>query len=148
MFIVFDLDGTLSNPSHREHYVRREPGDDTPKHWSAFNAACVDDPPKPEIVEIYDTLIGDTENRVEIWTGRDIAQRDNTFEWLFRNNISSPDRLRMRPVGDYTPDDKLKAKWATDERAVIDLVFEDRNRVVKMWRDLGITCCQVAPGDF
>ena len=27
-------------------------------------------------------------------------------------------------------------------------VFEDRDRVVKMWRDLGITCFQVAEGDF
>ena len=27
-------------------------------------------------------------------------------------------------------------------------VFEDRASVVKMWRDLGITCLQVDEGDF
>ena len=28
------------------------------------------------------------------------------------------------------------------------LAFEDRERVVDMWRRNGIQCCQVAPGDF
>jgi hypothetical protein len=26
--------------------------------------------------------------------------------------------------------------------------FDDRDKVVKMWRDNGIICFQVAPGDF
>ena len=26
--------------------------------------------------------------------------------------------------------------------------MDDRDRVVKRWRDLGLTCFQVAPGDF
>jgi hypothetical protein len=28
------------------------------------------------------------------------------------------------------------------------MAFDDRARVVKMWRDNGVPCCQVAPGDF
>ena len=28
------------------------------------------------------------------------------------------------------------------------LVFDDRQRVVDMWRRNGIQCCQVAPGDY
>ena len=28
------------------------------------------------------------------------------------------------------------------------LVFDDRDRVVAVWRKHGIRCCQVAPGDF
>jgi hypothetical protein len=27
-------------------------------------------------------------------------------------------------------------------------VLDDRNRVVRMWRGLGLLCCQVAPGAF
>jgi hypothetical protein len=27
-------------------------------------------------------------------------------------------------------------------------VLDDRDQVVRMWRDLGLTCAQVAPGDF
>jgi hypothetical protein len=28
------------------------------------------------------------------------------------------------------------------------LCLDDRNSVVKLWRDLGLTCLQVAEGDF
>ncbi len=58
----------------------------------------------------------------------------------------------MRKSGDYTPDDKLKYGWLADleppERNRVTAVFDDRDRMVKMWRDAGITCLQVAPGDF
>jgi hypothetical protein len=27
-------------------------------------------------------------------------------------------------------------------------VFDDRQKVVDMWRDMGLTCMQVAPGNF
>lgn len=30
----------------------------------------------------------------------------------------------------------------------VEIVFDDRNSVVKMWRLLGLTCFQVAEGDF
>jgi hypothetical protein len=28
------------------------------------------------------------------------------------------------------------------------MTVDDRQKVVDMWRDLGLTCFQVAPGDF
>ena len=28
------------------------------------------------------------------------------------------------------------------------LVFEDRDRVVQMWRDAGLKCLQVKPGEY
>lgn len=30
----------------------------------------------------------------------------------------------------------------------VQMVFEDRARVVDMWRKRGVLCAQVAPGDF
>ena len=33
-------------------------------------------------------------------------------------------------------------------RIVFDLAFDDRDRVVAMWREEGVPCFQVAPGDF
>ena len=30
----------------------------------------------------------------------------------------------------------------------VKLVLDDRNQVVDMWRDLGLPCWQVAPGNF
>ena len=48
-------------------------------------------------------------------------------------------------------DDVLKKKWLDDLFPNIDditCVFDDRDKVVQMWRDNGISCFQVAPGNF
>jgi hypothetical protein len=56
----------------------------------------------------------------------------------------------MRPEKDYTPDDALKHKWLMELGGPdkIFCVFDDRQKVVDMWRSHGITCFQVAPGKF
>ena len=59
--------------------------------------------------------------------------------------------VRMREHRDYTADDELKRGWlikSRDAGRAPDLVFDDRQRVVDMWRAEGIPCFQVAPGDF
>ena len=60
-------------------------------------------------------------------------------------------KLRLRLEGHYVNDNLLKGLWLAHSRSFNwcpDLVFEDRDRVVQMWRNEGIQCCQVAPGDF
>ena len=62
----------------------------------------------------------------------------------------------MRPTSKdwmYMPDDKLKQHWLDDlfpgdKKKNIVCVFDDRNKVVDMWRKNDLTCMQVAPGDF
>lgn len=57
----------------------------------------------------------------------------------------------MRPDGDHRPDYVIKReiyeREIKDKYDVIG-VFEDRQRCVDMWRALGLTCFQVAPGDY
>jgi len=36
----------------------------------------------------------------------------------------------------------------TEDKSRLVAVFDDRDRVVKMWRDVGVTCFQVADGEF
>jgi hypothetical protein len=54
----------------------------------------------------------------------------------------------MRPIGDHTPDDELKERWlkeALAEGKTIEYVFDDRPKVVRVWRKHGIfvfNCCQ------
>jgi hypothetical protein len=47
------------------------------------------------------------------------------------------------------PDNDLKQMWL-DTIGVdkVAMVFDDRNQVVDMWRSNGLTCFQVAKGDF
>jgi hypothetical protein len=88
-----------------------------------------------------------------IFSGRDSINRNETKEWLTEHGIE-PDILRMRPEGSFTPDDKLKKDWLYELPEVgIDIadilcVYDDRDKVVNMWREEGLTCMQVAPGNF
>jgi hypothetical protein len=47
----------------------------------------------------------------------------------------------------------LKRNWydnvlTAGERRRLVAVFDDRDKVVAMWRSMGVPCFQVAPGDF
>ena len=49
------------------------------------------------------------------------------------------------------PDEEFKSDLADkfeEFGGKIDIVFDDRNKVVDMWRARGTTCVQVAEGDF
>jgi hypothetical protein len=55
----------------------------------------------------------------------------------------------MRAAGDFTPDEELKWQWIAEyDLSMIMCVFDDRTKVVQMWRSLGLACFQVAPEDF
>lgn len=145
---IFDLDGTLADTRHRQHFI----GGPGKKDWRGFFRASVFD---PSIREGIETLQALRRAGVEIWiwTGRSDEVEAETRSWLLRHGVVlAPAQLRMRPAGDTTPDHRLKARWLRElephhlDRLVA--VFEDRSRVVAMWRRAGVPCFQVAPGDF
>ncbi len=143
MFVVFDLDGTLADGAHREHHIAGPTGT---RDWDAYFGACADDKPHSAYLELAATL-HEAGHRVEIWTGRRGETEPETRAWLVANGVGTLP-LRMRPPRDYTHDTELKAAWLAAEPTPPDLVFEDRARVVQMWRAAGVPCAQVAPGDF
>lgn len=143
MFVVFDLDGTLANTGHRSHFLQRQ---GSKKDWRGFFAACDQDTLHHHIASVFHALklAG---HEIEIWSGRSDEVRDKTEAWL-REHCLDGVRLRMREEGDYTADDELKMAWLAEASRKPDLMFDDRAKVVAMWRAKGIPCCQVAPGDF
>lgn len=141
MFIICDLDGTLADVEHRRHHVTGGR-----RNWPAFFAACTDDPAMSPVVETVRTLAA-AGHRVEIWSGRSDEVRAETERWLKAEGLGGLP-LKMRRRGDNTPDDILKQSWLLAEETKPDLVFDDRDKVVAMWRRHGIICAQVAPGDF
>ena len=57
----------------------------------------------------------------------------------------------MRQNSDRRPDDVIKAEiyeTCIEPYYNVLYVFDDRDRVVKMWREKGLTCLQVAEGNF
>ena len=154
MFVVFDLDGTLANVEHRAHYVR-----DGKRQWDKFFAECSNDAPEEEVIAVLGAMI-DAGHRVEIWSGRSDVVREETKAWLNKHlppilnddgdRYVNPAKLltRMRPAGDNTNDAELKRSWLHEEESKPDMIFDDRQGVVDMWREEGIKCSQVEPGDF
>ena len=150
--IIFDLDGTLADIRHRLHYIQ-EP-DHLPHEneawkpdWEAFFEACDRDRPISTTLALYRTL-HDSGAKIYIFSGRSDQVRHKTRMWLSQNRIKY-ELLFMRRQGDHQPDHKLKKSWAHLVGVnQIHYVCDDRSRIVKMWRSLGITCYQVAEGDF
>jgi hypothetical protein len=150
---IFDLDGTLALIQHRRHFVENRAN-----RWTEFYKACIGDAPNKPIIEIFQTLV-EYGAEVRIWSGRSDEVRAETIAWLNQHVFMGafrpgclPCDLTMRKAGNYTADDVLKATWffslPTEDKLRLVAIFDDRDRVVNMWRSLGITCLQVAPGEF
>lgn len=146
--VVFDIDGTLADLSHRLHWIQSEE-----KNWDKF----YEDVDKDEIIKpiaqifvAYASFLVPSSKLICI-TGRPERTREATLKW-FRENIGpEPDGLYMRKNHDYRPDVEIKKEWIEKLQKKgykIQLAFEDRDRVVKMYRDMGIQCCQVAEGAY
>jgi hypothetical protein len=146
-FVIFDLDGTIANIDHRRHFVEGKGSRATDEEWRCFFAACVDDRPNEPVIETLRALRAQG-YRIIILSGRSDEVGDETKAWLKENQVPY-DELYMRPEGNYEPDQKWKARFLGKfAPAEILCVFDDRDKVVRMWRDHGIPCFQVAPGNF
>lgn len=98
-----------------------------------------------ELVRALDPHFG-----IVIMSGREDVCMDDTVDWLARHDIPY-DQLVMRATGDHRNDAEVKRELFFEKVAPIWNVrgsLDDRNRVVDMWRAIGLTCAQVAPGDF
>lgn len=152
---IFDLDGTLCNIEHRLHFLK----DVTDANrWKKFYRASSSDRAVLPVIAIMSALMQSGAD-VWIWTGRSAEVRTQTEMWLhvhtdftLQQLQANPELLIMRGESNRMEDHDLKARWLArmepDDRERLVCVFEDRQRVVDMWRNAGVTCVQVAPGDF
>lgn len=145
--VIFDLDGTLALCDHRRHHV-----EGPKKNWQAFFDECDKDEVNVPVQGIFNFYMGEPNVKVFILSGRsgDDVTLSKTVNWLAKNGLT-PDHFEMRKPGDRRHDVTIKSEMVkklglTPENTIA--VFDDRNSVVKMWRDMGFTCFQVADGDF
>jgi uncharacterized HAD superfamily protein len=88
--------------------------------------------------------------KIILLSGRKSEARDITLDWLKRHNIYYDD-LFMRATGDDRKDDIVKRELFDAhirDNYQVEFVLDDRDRVVAMWRGLGLKVLQVAEGDF
>jgi predicted kinase len=147
--ILVDIDGTMAlNTSGRDWFDWKRVGDDTP------NDRVV------ELVRWLDDYSGFRYERdgddfeIIFMSGRDEVCRPGTTLWL-RDVGFGAHKLYMRPSlpdGVQQPADHIVKLALFDEHIRhqydVQFVLDDRDQVVEMWRSLGLTCLQVAPGAF
>lgn len=133
--ILVDLDGTLALMDGRSPFEWHRVGEDRPN--------------LPVILTVR--ALAATGVAVVYLSGRDGSCRDATEAWLAAH-VGVPGPLHMRASGDTRKDAIVKRELFhthVESQHQVLFVIDDRRQVVEMWRDeLGLTCFQVAPGEF
>ena len=145
--VIFDLDGTLALIDKRRAISTKDNGK---MDWDKFfDPKNIDlDLPNQPVIDVAN-MLSKQGYTIMILSGRSDVTHQATLDWLNRNNVTF-DHLVMRPQNLlFMPDNDLKQSWL-DSIGVdnVAMVFDDRQQVVDMWRDNGLTCFQVADGDF
>jgi hypothetical protein len=141
--IVFDMDGVLSDPSRRQHYLERPFAD-----WESFFEACGDDELIDEVARLLDVLENDL--RIVLLTARPIRVQPQTLGWLKRYGLRW-DVLIMRDYGDYMASREFKRLTVDELRSYgfdLRLAFEDDARNVRMFHEEGIPCIYIHSGYY
>jgi hypothetical protein len=133
--IICDMDGTLA--------LR---GDRTWFEWSKVGQDTLNLP----VARVLDVFKHATGNLTIITSGRKEQCRAETLDWLRRHGIEVHE-LIMRRDDDNRKDAIVKREMYDlyiHEKYNIRFVLDDRDQVVKMWRDLGLPTFQVNYGNF
>ena len=143
--VIVDLDGTLSDGSHRLHLLPTENLHLT-ESWSEFNRAAAGDSPIKSTIAVINGLWV-SGFAIVILTGRSDEVRYETCKWLNENGVKF-DEIIMRRQEDNRKDTVIKEEAL---RAIgldnIVCAFDDSPNVVKHFRSLGITTYQVTEYD-
>lgn len=133
--VLVDIDGTVALMNGRSPYDMTRVGEDLP------NAAVI-----AAVRAMHAAGHG-----VVFCSGRDDSCRAETQAWLELYVGVPYEALFMRAQGDSRKDAIVKREIFDTEirdRWRVVGVFDDRQQVVRMWRELGLTVFQVAEGDF
>ena len=147
--VIFDLDGTLALIDKSRDISTKANGKlDWDKFLDPSNIKL--DVPNKSVVKMAQ-LFAQDDFTIVIFSGRSDKTATATVSWLSQNKVPFK-KLFMRPhkTMNFVSDEILK-KDMLDNHVDIDdvfLVVDDRNKVVKMWRSLGLSVFQVADGDF
>jgi hypothetical protein len=146
-WILFDIDGTIADCSHRIQYAQA-------KLWDEFHERAKDDEVIINVADMMRYLAKDF--HIMLLTGRPDKYRHMTIEWLLNSGLhSSYDELVMRPDGNYVQDGFLKLAlleefFGSQEDVLHNVWFavDDRESVVEALRNYGLTVLQPAAGGY
>jgi hypothetical protein len=131
---LVDIDGTLALRGARGPFDWHRVGEDAPNE---------------PVLDVVRALARNGHQIIFI-SGRKEQCRRETVAWLRLHGLDAT-RLYLRADSDNRPDQVLKREIYDKHilgRHDVAGVIDDRDRVVRVWRSLGLTCLQVAEGKF
>jgi hypothetical protein len=131
--VVFDLDNTLYDETHRAEYRINQDHD-------TYFSLCEKDTPIQNVVNI---LLDYYNKGYEIWlaSGRyEPLSMEGTLNALKRDKIPFHG-IKLRGKGNYVPDFVLKPAWMAKYIGLdrIEAVYDDQERVIEGFRKKGLT---------
>ena len=132
--ILVDIDGTVAHRTDRDPFEYDK---------------VLEDRPDNETIEVI-TVLWRAGYKIIFISARDDSCFDDSYEWL-RLHCPPFIKLYMRKTGDLRKDAIIKEEIYREHiEPFYDVfcVFDDRNQVVDMWREIGLKCFQPEPGDF
>ena len=163
--VIFDLDGTLANIDLRRKLATKSNGK---LDWDIFFRPGNIQLDKPNLPVVKCAqMFKEQGYEIVIFSGRNDRSYHNTKWWLDKHVIPydllvlRPDKFQKEswPIADgnpattkmrFMPDEILKKEMLDTfvDRNDVLMTVDDRQKVVDMWRAEGLTCFQVAPGNF
>jgi len=143
--IIFDVDGTLMDIEHRRHHVEQ-----SPRNFKAFRDEMINDTPNEDIVMMAN-LLKEAGHRILISTGRLEKDKELTLKQLKDAGVAFDLALFRLKEEEFKPDSEVKENMLEDMKKFgfnPTMAFDDRQRVVDMWRRNGLRVFQVDSGDF
>lgn len=141
LVVIADMDGTLSlNTSGRPFY------------GEGAAEGMLTDSINNNVADAVRAVCDGANAELIVLTGREDTPeiRQATYDWLGKNWLL-PDKLLMRPKGDYSPAQECKRtiyKNYIEGNYNVLVVFDDSQKCVDMWREEGLTCLQPNDGKF
>lgn len=134
--IIIDVDGTIAFMSDR-----------TPFEYNKI----LNDIPNEKLINLISSFINENINvKTIVVSGREDCCKKETIEFLNYYGLYV-DEIYMRETGDSRTDEVIKEEIYNKyikNKYNIKYVFDDRNKVVDMWRRNGLFTLQVSDGDF
>jgi hypothetical protein len=139
MLAIFDIDGTLAHMDDRR----------TPFEWDKVHLDRLD-----TVIARFVRMHYYVQDTILMVSGRDGVCYEATRNWLDHHELHR-NELFMRKAGDFRDDTIIKKEiWenrivpAYSPDPASTIIYDDRDKVVAMWRSLGLKVFQVAPGNF
>ena len=130
--VICDIDGTIAIMKNRSPFDWKKVGEDLPN-------------------KVVIEAVKNSGYHIIFMSGRDSICRTETENWLRHYFPVSSWELFMRSNNDNRDDTIVKRELFFNHvhgKYNPRMVFDDRRKVVVMWRSLGLTCFEVADHDF